>query len=589
MRVEGERVRASGSIVRWAALALLGALVVGACAPAAPAASGGASSTTLSAATAPRVLTVGITTVVLAFGLAGANSGAGGWMSATELHTDGLVTSAPTTRAPVGRLALAVPSTDDGSLVLAPDGTEQVTYHLRPGITWQDGAPFTAQDVQFSYALDRDPALPFVNRDAINLIQAVDAPDPTTVVLTFQAPFYLADALGAREFWLYPQHLLADAYATFGTTHDAQAFLNLPYWTAAYVNTGPFRLTGFTPGDTLAFDAYDGYFLGRPQLDTIRVRTFGTDTALYASLLAGAVDVFMDQTLLGNLGFQLDTSWPTGTSYLITGYVRMLIPQFRPELQAEPAMLDPPVRKALYQAIDRDALATALWDGHRELAAYAILPPADPNFAAAQDGLRPYAYDPTRALAALHDTGWVAGPDGALRSAADGHRMHTAIWVNPGSDQELATLAAYWRQIGLEVDEQVIPPELTRDNQYHASYPGWTTTANYDDGVLGRLDVPASAATHWAGSNQSGYDDPAARTLLAAYRQAIRPEDQLAATRAISEYVAAELPFLPFVYQADHLGARAGVHALDDVAGGAGAGAAYGTYTRDAYLWDLSS
>lgn len=42
---------------------------------------------------------------------------------------------------------------------------------------------------------------------------------------------------------------------------------------------------------------------------------------------------------------------------------------------------------------------------------------------------------------------------------------------------------------------------------------------------------------------------------------------------------------MPFVYQADHIGVRAGVRALDDVEGGAGA--PYGTYTRNAHLWDL--
>lgn len=132
-----------------------------------------------------------------------------------------------------------------------------------------------------------------------------------------------------------------------------------------------------------------------------------------------------------------------------------------------------------------------------------------------------------------------------------------------------------------------VPPELTRDNQYRASYPGWATTANYGDGLLARIGVPSGPATRWTGGNQGGYDDPAARRLVDGYRQAIRPEEQLRAAKALSDYVAAELPFMPFVYQADHIGVRAGVRALDDVEGGAGAGAPYGTHTRNAHLWDV--
>jgi ABC-type transport system substrate-binding protein len=323
----------------------------------------------------------------------------------------------------------------------------------------------------------------------------------------------------------------------------------------------------------------------------LRIRTFGSENTLFSNILAGSVDLYMDVSLGPTLGFQLKDQWEAagnGTVHLISGNIRILVPQARPEFQKEAANLDPQVRKALYYAQDRDALATALQGGHTEFAAYAFLTAENRNFEAARDGLRQYAYDPERAKATLQQAGWRYTPDGTLVNATDGRRFQTSLWSTQGSEQEIGAIADYWRRIGLEVEEATIPAAFTRDNQYRASYPGWETTANADDAVLARLDMPAGPATRWAGTNRAGWDDPAAVRLVAAYRQAIRPQDQLQATKTLSDYVAAQLPFMPFVYQADHLGARKGVKALDDVQGGALAGQPYGTYSRNAYLWDIS-
>ena len=105
--------------------------------------------------------------------------------------------------------------------------------------------------------------------------------------------------------------------------------------------------------------------------------------------------------------------------------------------------------------------------------------------------------------------------------------------------------------------------------------------------ILGRLKEPSGPETRWAGANRAGYDDPRAASLVDAYYRAMAPRDQIAATKNVSDFVAAELPFLPTMFQADNIGVRRGFKALDDVAGGAGAGAPYGSYTRNAYLWDV--
>ena len=69
------------------------------------------------------------------------------------------------------------------------DDFTQATIHLRDGVTWADGAPFTAEDVKFTLETLRD-APPEVNGSAAHKewVASVEAPDPLTVVITFTKP-----------------------------------------------------------------------------------------------------------------------------------------------------------------------------------------------------------------------------------------------------------------------------------------------------------------------------------------------------------------------------------------------------------------
>ena len=79
-----------------------------------------------------------------------------------EIYSDGLVTTDVNNPRPLGRLAERVPSLDDGSISLLPDGRMRVVFNLRRGITWQDGAPFTAHDLAFSYQIGGPDGMPRV-------------------------------------------------------------------------------------------------------------------------------------------------------------------------------------------------------------------------------------------------------------------------------------------------------------------------------------------------------------------------------------------------------------------------------------------
>lgn len=535
-----------------------------------------------------RTLTIGINGSVDALSIMGSSTTSGGWQSVNELHSQGLVTADRDVHRPVPRLATQVPSFDNGGIEVLPDGRMRTTYPLRRDVTWQDGAPFTARDMVFAFELNADRSMPFLNRDAIQEMQSVEAPDDSTVVIFWRGPYYQANAVGLRALWPHPRHLLEEAYRT----RDRQAFINLPYWTTEYVHLGPFRLVEFSAGESLTFQAYDGYFLGRPKIDRVVVRVYNDENALYAATIAGAIDMLMDNSLSPDLGLALKEEWDRtgqGTVYLGTGTTRFLAAQFDPAVQQLPAVLDPRVRQALTFAIDRRAVSEVVQRGHGELVANSLLPPGDRMHGAVRDGFARYVHDPTRARSMLAQLGWAPGPDGVLVNA-EGRRFTTSLWTTEGGDPEIAVIADYWRQIGVQAEQYIVAGAIVRDREARTKYPGFETSARGSgDSILARFDsrVAAVAANQYSGANRGGYRNPEMDRLIDRYRQSIDERELAQAARAISDLVAEDLPVALLYYNPTTPAVRKGVRALDDFAGGAEGSRLFGTFTRNAHLWEI--
>jgi peptide/nickel transport system substrate-binding protein len=522
----------------------------------------------------------------------GGTTTVGGWVSTSELHSNALTTSDYYTRKPVGRLAEKAPSLDDGSISLLPNGQMKVIYNIRKGVTWHDGTPFTARDLVFSYRLNSDNGIPNPHTTDVKLMDSVEAPDAYTFVVYFQEPYYLGNALGIRSFWPHPRHLLEEAFERYLVTKNADEVTNLPYWTSEYIHTGPFRLTSFDPAGDMLFHAYEAYFLGRPKVDGVRVRLFNDERTLFSNLLAGTADLLMESTIHPELGFQLKERWETTGGGMVPVKnigQRFLASQWRTGYQIEPANLDPRVRAALYHALDRETLSEGLQSGHRELAAWELLTPGSLYYEETRGAFRRYGYDPERAQALLREAGWAPGPDGILRNAADGHRFRNSITATAGRiEQEIPAFADYWKRIGMEVEERVVPAAFVRNREYRAQYPGWeASSSGGGDGILRRFEGPAAMPENrWVG-NRDGYEDPRAQQVIRAYWTSIAERDQLQAMRVVHEFAAADLPILVLFTTADHIAVRKGVKAFEDHMGGEGGGATYGTYSRNSHLWDV--
>ena len=535
-----------------------------------------------------KTLTVGISNDVDALSIMGSSTTSGGWQSLNELHSQGLVTADRDVQRPVARLSTQVPSFENGGIELSPEGRMKTVYPLRRDVTWQDGAPFTAADMVFAHELNADREMPFLNRDAIQEMQSVEAPDDFTFVIYWRGPYYQGDAVGLRALWPHPRHLLEEPYRTAGR----QAFVNLPYWTTDYLHLGPFRLTSYSPGEQMVFAAYDGYFLGRPKVDRVVVRIHNDEPTLYAAVLADTIDILMDNSLSADLGLLLKEEWDRsgkGTVHLGTGTTRFLSPQFDPTIQSFAPALDPRVRQALTHAIDRKAVSETVQRGHGEFIANALLPPGDRLYQPTRDGFARYTFDQARARNMLGQLGWNMGPDGVLVGPG-GQRFQVSLWTTEGGESEIAVIADYWKQVGVAAEQYIVPGAIVRDREARSRYPGFETSARGSgDSILSRVDsrVSAGPRNNYSGANRGHYVNPRMDELIDRYRQSVSEQEQGQSIRAISDLMAEDLPLMLLYYNPTTPAVRRGVRALADFQGGAEASRLFGTFTRNAHEWDL--
>jgi peptide/nickel transport system substrate-binding protein len=176
----------------------------------------------------------------------------------------------------------------------SPDG-RTYTVHLRPGVTWSDGEPFTSADVLFTLQAVFDPKTESVVTEQLTVggkpITAT-APDDHTVVLSYAEPsgpgLRLFDALV-----VLPKHKL-EAQLKDGTFANAWNSATPP---ADIVGTGPFLLREYVPGQRLVLDrnprywrkAADGTPL--PYLDRIVLQVVPDQDAELLRLQSGDVDM----------------------------------------------------------------------------------------------------------------------------------------------------------------------------------------------------------------------------------------------------------------------------------------------------------
>ncbi|MCC5778810.1 ABC transporter substrate-binding protein [Nitratireductor sp. B36] len=294
----------------------------------------------------------------------------------------------------------------DGEGGLAPrlatswEGSEDglsITFKLREGVTWHDGAPFTSADVAFS-AMEVWKPLQNLGRVVFANLDTVETPDAHTANFRFSAPTpiqLIRNALPVVTSVL-PKHLYE------GTDIAANPANKAP------VGTGPFKFAEHRPGEYYRLTRNDAYWgEGLPKLDEIIFRVLPDRAAAASALEAGEIQLaafsqvpLVDLERIANVpGLKVMTEGYEALTYQLVVEIN-----HRNEILA-----DRKVRQALSHAIDRDFVVDTVFLGYAQ-AATGPVPQNAPQFY--NPDVKPYSFDIERANRLLDDAGYPRGEDG---------------------------------------------------------------------------------------------------------------------------------------------------------------------------------
>jgi peptide/nickel transport system substrate-binding protein len=276
----------------------------------------------------------------------------------------------------------------------ANESATQYTFELREDVLWSDGEAFTAEDVKFTF--DNYIPLSPASSAYAHLIKSVTTPDEHTVVVDFSEPFApFVEALAGA--WILPEHIFGDGQDV--ATHSANS---------KPIGTGPYKLESFSSGDRAVVVANDEYWGGDVEVDQIVFKVMPDANARVLALESGDVDyvygTYVDKAAYERLQADDHFAFMPGLGGVST--VTMHVNTQTEELA------DPEVRRALYQAIDREGIAEKAYYGYATPARGAI--PAEMSWAVdpSIDFSKELPYDPPTAEEHLDSAGLAKSSDG---------------------------------------------------------------------------------------------------------------------------------------------------------------------------------
>ncbi len=374
------------------------------------------------------------------------------------------------------------------------------TYTLRDDVTWSDGEKFTSKDVAFTYGFiyeepgtepDADGNLPW-------LAKAIETPDETTVVVTYNAPQYTQDLPLSLYYPIYPAHVYESL--------DRQN-----YQDKDPVGTGPGTLKNFS-GQQIEIAIRDDYW-GEisPDLKEVHIVPAGTAGNIESQITKGDVD-WSQGGAPGVVDNFVGMDDHNGYFYFPDGSTRGIIMATH-----KGPTQDPAVRKALRSSVDMGVVAQAAG------IAYTV-----PSVTGLDTGIyesmlkeefaSPMTPDVEAAKAELEGAGWTVNATGNLEK--DGEEFPLKLHIQNDNPAEMTTMPIVVDQwstnLGLKVEFTPLPPDVFGPAQAKGDYELslWTTNAAggafqaftmymhtkvYDigdemaDGNYGRWEMPGAA------------------------------------------------------------------------------------------------
>jgi peptide/nickel transport system substrate-binding protein len=346
------------------------------------------------------------------------------------------------------------------------------TFHLRPGQTFHNGDPLSAQDVKFSLERQMSPkSLAAAAASLRRSIKSIDVLDDLTVRINTNEPqLGLPAALSravAPEGAIMPKKYLESV--------GEEEFRQKP------VGSGPWKFVRSVPGDRIEFEAVShAHWRGRPQFKSLHILQIPEESTRVAMVRTGeaAIASISPETVFGAGRGGIEVMTVPGTMQAVFQFYGT----WRPSQKDDP-ITKPRVRQALSLAIDRQQVIEHVMAGKAQL------PRPFATFAFTESlsvekwkkwSAEAYRYDPALAKQILAEEGY---PNGFELKFANVALPGTQFMISIGT-----AIADMWTKIGVKVTikhyEWGAFPPLQRGDQPNLT--GWASMFR----TAGRPDAP---------------------------------------------------------------------------------------------------
>ncbi len=404
------------------------------------------------------------------------------------------------------------------------------TFHLRHDVKWQDGVPFTAADVKYSYDKLMDPKVDAADkRTYYDNIKSCEMLDDYTIRFTATKRYFKTlESLGT--FPLVPKHILEQGEPDF----NKHPFGRHP------IGTGPYKFVKWDTGSQIVLERDPNYW-GGPQGHYLNRLVYRIITEPYVAtqlLKKGEIDLVNGMSPIQwerELAHARSASRLKEIVYPYPAYSYMGFNLRRPIFS------DIRVRHAIDLLIPRGEILSQIFLNKYANETSGYDPPSSPNY---NHDVPPTPYDPALAAQLLDQAGW-KNDHGDNFLYKDGKRLSFTLLYRTGSpdqEKEVELIQESLKKAGIDL-------KLSR-TEFAQMYE-WVDDWNFDAVMAAwALDINGDPSQLWSGdqanikksSNFIGFQDKEADQLIEAGKLEYNDEKRAAIYRQLQKVIHDDYP-----------------------------------------------
>lgn len=410
------------------------------------------------------------------------------------------------------------------------------TFYLEEGVTFHDGSEFNAEAVKTNFERWADPEHEYAftedgyvyamygtmfggyKGDEGHVIKEINVINDHEIEFVLNQPlgFFLQN-LGMSYFGITSPQALEE---------HGSAINENP------VGTGPFKFVSWSKDDTIILEKNEDYRKeGLPKLNQVIFQVIPDNAARLIALRSGEID--MMDGLNPDDAAAIETE--EGIELLTRGENNFGYVGFHTQ---KPPLDQKEVRQAINYAIDKQAIADALYAGYATTAKN----PLPPVYLGFNDEVEGYAYDPDKARELLAEAGYEDGLEIELMMSP------TARPYMPDPETVAQIVQSNLADIGIELtitsNEWAPYLELTEQGEHQMYIMGWSGTNGDPDYFLSSL----LHSSNIGASNNTFYDNPEVDALLDEAKRAVDQEERAELYKEAQALISEDSPMVTLVH-----------------------------------------